>query len=109
MARDYLVRLADSVRRHNLREEELLRDVIPKVDPWGPARAEIMTDEHVMEHQELYAALADAAAVDDPRELLPRVRGLRERMLDHMAREEKGFLGEETLRDDDVSIDSFGG
>lgn len=109
MARDYLIRLADGVRRHNLREEELLRDVIPKVNPWGPVRAEIMTDEHVIEHQELYDALANAAAADNPRELLPTVRGLRERMLEHMAREERSFLGEETLRDDDVSIDSFGG
>jgi hemerythrin len=108
-ARAYLGRLVDDFRRHNRREEELLRDLIPTVDPWGPVRAEIMNEEHVKEHEELYTALADATAASDRKVTARLVRELRERILEHMAREEKGFLGEDALRDDDVSIDSFGG
>jgi len=108
-ARDCLVRLVDELRRHNLREEELLRDVIPSVDPWGPARAEIMTEEHVKEHQELFGALTDATATTDARAAAPMLRIVCERLLAHMAREERDFLGGDCLRDDQVSVDSFGG
>src|ERR1035438_395345 len=55
--RGEIIRLADALRTHNLREEKLLRNVLPSVDAWGCARAEIMTEEHVLEHQELFAAL----------------------------------------------------
>ena len=30
--------LADAMRAHNEREEALLREIIPTVDAWGPAR-----------------------------------------------------------------------
>jgi hemerythrin len=108
-ARACLARLVDDFRRHNRREEELLSDLIPTVDPWGPARAEIMYEEHVKEHDELYAALTDATAASDPEATARLVYEVRERILEHMAREEKGFLGEDALRDDDVSMDSSGG
>ena len=55
--REHLVRLTDAIRTHNLREEALLRDLIPSVDAWGPARAAIMVEEHVQEHERLYTAL----------------------------------------------------
>jgi hypothetical protein len=108
-ARDCLICLADAVRKHNLREEELLQDVIPTVDPWGPVRAEIMKEEHVKEHEDLYVALRDAAILTGAKQTARLVVELRERMLVHMAREERDFLNEDTLRDDDVSIDSIGG
>ncbi|MGO8993919.1 MAG: hemerythrin domain-containing protein [Polyangiaceae bacterium] len=108
-AADCLARVVDALRRHNLREEDLLRDLIPTVDPWGPARAEIMTEEHIEEHRELFATLVAATEARDPRAAATLVRELREHLLEHMAREEKGFLGEDALHDDDLSVDAFGG
>jgi len=93
--------LADRVRMHNLREEELLKDVIPTIDAWGRVRAAIMTAEHIKEHGRLYTALlgipatsAETAGVD--------VVALIALMLDHMDREEAAFLNEEVLSDDGV-------
>jgi hypothetical protein len=99
--RGSIVQLADALRRHNLREEELLGGIIPTVDAWGPVRAEIMDHEHIAEHKELYAALLgeDGQPVD----------ALLDRVLDHMAREEAAFLNEDVLRDDVVVTDYFGG
>jgi hypothetical protein len=104
-----LARLSAAVRRHNACEEELLRDLIPKVDAWGPARAEIMSTQHVKEHHALSAALMDVSAADEGNMAATLIANLRERMLEHMAREENGFLAEDVLRDDVVVIDSFGG
>jgi hemerythrin-like domain-containing protein len=93
--------LADAVRRHNQREEHLLRDLIPTVDAWGQMRAEIMTDEHVLEHNLLHRAL-----LGTPSELAgPNMSQLLDRLIQHMAREEEAFLNERVLRDDVVAID----
>jgi hypothetical protein len=96
-----IIRLADRVRTHNLREEELLGNIIPTIDAWGPVRAAIMTAEHIKEHGRLYTALlgipatsAETAAVD--------VVALIAVMLDHMDREEAAFLNEGVLSDDVV-------
>jgi len=100
--------LADLVRRHNQREEQLLRDLIPTVDAWGEARAELMTDEHVREHGAIHGALLGMTRT--PSEFAGAgMRLLFDQMLDHMAREERAFLNERVLRDDVVAIDPFGG
>jgi hypothetical protein len=74
--------LTDALRRHNSREEVLLRDIT--VDAWGAARDRVMTEEHVQEHAELYAAIVG------------------------IPREEQLFLGEDTLRDDGVVVEIDG-
>jgi hypothetical protein len=94
-----LQHLAEMVQAHNLREEELLRDVIPAIDAWGPARAAVMTDEHIGEHTRLYTALltiphtpAETAGVG--------VVALIALMAEHMDREENAFLSDVLLRDE---------
>jgi Hemerythrin HHE cation binding domain len=113
-----LAQLVGLFRKHNAREEELLRDILPTVDAWGPARAETMIEEHAKEHTALYAALLDVGT-------LPSVTGpgaapgadaaeaqlvpLLDRILEHVDHEEKTFLTEEVLRDDGIVRDYFGG
>lgn len=109
LLRSALAKLADSVRKHNQREEELLKDVIPHVDAWGPARAEVMVEEHGKEHQEIYATLVEAGATPDGDAAVAAVSRLLERMHEHMAIEEKILLGEDVLRDDLVPREYFGG
>lgn len=106
--RESVFRLADRIRTHNLREEELLRDVIPHADAWGPARAEMMADEHIREHARLHTALlgmpfttAEMAGAG----IVALLALLRE----HMAREEAVFLCEDVLRDDLIIPDQSDG
>jgi|ERR1019366_1192107 hypothetical protein len=100
--------LSLALRTHNHREEEILRGILVTVDAWGPVRVEIMSEQHVAEHGELYGVLhanvTSHTAVDD------RVldAGL-DRVLEHMAREEIAFLGEDVLRDDSVVVQQFSG
>lgn len=102
-----LTRLVGLFRKHNLREEQLLRDVLPGVDAWGPARAEIMLEQHTKEHDALYAALVDAGAQAGARDV--DITRLLDRIVEHMDHEEKIFLAEDVLRDDDIVRDYFGG
>jgi hypothetical protein len=100
-ARDELeqevIRLGQALGRHNLREEELLRSVILGEDAWGWARGEIMTAAHVHEHEEIYAALRGVPATLD--EFAGAgVQMLLDRVLEHMALEERAFLTEDALR-----------
>jgi hypothetical protein len=93
--------LADCVRAHNRREEELLLDFILTVDAWGPVRAAIMTAEHVKEHNRFDAALLglrSASAENAGVGVIALIALLR----DHMEREEAAFLGDDVLRDDAV-------
>ena len=100
--------LADVLRAHNVREEELLGGFIRSVDAWGPVRAEIMTEEHAQEHEEFFAALLGVQTT--PVEFAGAgVMLLLDRILQHMACEEDAFLSEDVLRDDLVVTDSFGG
>jgi DNA repair exonuclease SbcCD ATPase subunit len=101
--------LADGVRQHNRREEELLQEIIPTADAWGPARAEVMREEHVEEHKAMYEALIDAGAAPSASVGVPPVLKLLDKMEEHMKREEKAFLGADVLRDDAVTPDFFGG
>jgi hypothetical protein len=101
-------RLAERVRTHNDREEELLQDIIPVVDAWGPVRSAVMTAEHIKEHHRFHTALlslpstaAETAGVG--------VIALLALMGDHMEREEAAFLGEDVLSDEIVVADQSGG
>ncbi len=103
-----LAQLADEVRRHNLHEEELLGRLLPHTDAWGVARGEIMNEEHIHEHEALYAALLGIPQT--PYEFAGGgVQLLLEQLLEHMEREEKAFLGEEVLHDEAIVSDSFTG
>jgi Hemerythrin HHE cation binding domain len=96
-----VVRLADALRTHNQREEALLRDLIPSIDAWGPARAAIMTEEHKREHDRLDAAMLGVPCT--PVEFAAAgIVALVELIRQHMDREEAVFLGEDVLRDDVV-------
>lgn len=104
-----LAALIGVVLEHNAREEELLRDVLPTVDAWGPARAEIMLEEHTKEHDALHKALLDAFKVAGGAGAHGQIAALLDRMLEYMAQEEKICLTEEVLRDDGIVRDYFGG
>jgi hypothetical protein len=102
--RQHLIRLTDAIRTHNLREEALLRELIPSVDAWGPARAALMFEEHVQEHEQLYAALLGVPFT--PAEFaVAGVRALVDLIHEHIDREEAAFLNEDVLRDDLVVAD----
>jgi hypothetical protein len=103
-----LVRLADHLRVHNLREEELMTDIFPQLDAWGMIRAEVMVGEHLEEHRELWETLLDTSETTDPSVAASKTRELSERIHEHMLREEKVFLNEEVLTDE-VTVDYFGG
>jgi hypothetical protein len=100
--------LASAVQHHNAREEELLGLLLRKVDAWGWARTEIMTGEHASEHAEIHAALLGVPTTID--EFAgSAVAVVLDRLVEHMSREEKAFLNEETLRDDEVAVDAVDG
>ena len=100
--------LAYAVQRHNQREELLLRDLLLTVDAWAQARAEVMTDEHVREHEAFYRGLLATPGV-----AFEFAKGDVDRVLDallsHMAHEEQAFLNDRVLRDDFVAVAQFGG
>ena len=106
-----LGRLLEQLRAHNLHEEEVLRDIIPTVDAWGKARAERMLSEHVIEHAALLKTLIEASTTADVTTATRVVLDLVEHLSEHMALEEKAFLGAELLNDDESvpPNDSFGG
>lgn len=106
-----LGRLLEQLRAHNLHEEEVLREVIPTVDAWGKARAERMLSEHHIEHSALLKTLIDASTTADVGIATSAVLRLVDQLREHMALEEKAFLGAELLNDDETvpPNDSFGG
>lgn len=105
-----LGRLLDQLRVHNAHEEDVLRDVIPTIDAWGKARAEKMLEEHHHEHQALQKAIMDASTTASVEVAVLAVLQLVEQLTEHMAMEEKAFLGAELLNDETVPPnDSFGG
>jgi hypothetical protein len=103
-----LAHLTDALRTHNLREETLLRDVLPSVDAWGSARTAIMTEEHMAEHARLHAVLPE---IEGPAFELGAagILSLLERIRAHMDLEEAAFLGEDVLCDDIIVVDQSGG
>jgi hypothetical protein len=106
--RGCLARLANSVRMHNAAEEEALQAILPTLDVWGPVRHEVMLDEHVAEHSELYATLVEASIAVDPAAAAASIVKLLDKMLTHMVHEEKAFLSAEVLTEEPHS-DGFGG
>jgi hypothetical protein len=98
-----LVRLAEAVRSHNLREEALLRDLVRSIDAWGEAREAIMTEEHVQEHARLDTALRGISEAS-PEIAAVGVLALLRLIREHMKREEAVFLSEEVLRDDIIVL-----
>jgi len=103
------LRLADRIRRHNLDEEHLLQDLLRTVDAWGPMRVDIMNEQHVAEHEQLWSALSAASGALEASALRDSVLGAIDRVLLHMAREETVYLREDVLRDDAVVIDQCSG
>jgi hypothetical protein len=102
-------RLSKSLREHNRREEGFLRGFLSTVDAWGKVREQAMNEEHDAEHIALCSALVDASAVSDRGigdGLLIRVL---DGVLEHMAREEILFLGEDVLGDEGAVVVHFGG
>ena len=93
---------------HNAAEEEALKSILPTLDVWGPVRHEVMIEQHVEEHSELYATLVEASIAVDPAAAAASIVKLLDRMLDHMAHEEKAFLGADVLTEEPKS-DGFGG
>lgn len=109
MLRDALAELADAVRMHNLREESLMAEVFPMLDGWARIREEVMREEHATEHEQLYDALLRAGASPDPRISAATANLACDHLLLHMIREERVFLAEDILTDEDQPVDSFGG
>ncbi|MGO9834746.1 MAG: hemerythrin domain-containing protein [Polyangiaceae bacterium] len=100
--------LADAVQRHNRREEHLLRSLILTVDAWGRARAEVMTDEHVREHEALHRGLLATPCTPSEFANAGMDRVL-DALLSHLAHEEQAFLNDRVLCDDIVVADPFSG
>jgi hypothetical protein len=98
----------EALAAHNAREEALLDDVIPTVDAWGAVRASLMTMRHREEHEALRAALRDAR--DATAEIAAALgRTAIDRVLVHMAEEEREILAANVLRDDLCAIDATDG
>jgi hypothetical protein len=106
--RSRLDELSRSMREHNRREEELLGDVLPTIDAWGSVRRDIMTEQHVSEHGELAAALDDVGPLSEDNECRALLSTL-DRVLEHMAREEKAFLSDPLLREDAIAAGQVSG
>lgn len=104
-----LKQLADAVRMHNLREEQLLMTILPTIDAWGEVRTLAMLEQHTHEHEELYEALLAVSTCEDPRAAVSAVNQLLDRLAQHMEQEEGAHLAAEVLNDDAVTPDSFGG
>jgi hypothetical protein len=104
-----LTELADELRAHNTCEERLLRDVIPTIDAWGGARAEVMTEVHLDEHRNLCAGLIGGTISEDARSGTTSILLLLDAMLEHMKHEERIFLAPDVLTDDVGVNDYFGG
>lgn len=104
-----IAKLADALQKHNAREDELLRGIMPTVDAWGPVRAEIMNEAHVREHVEVHRALVEAGTQPDPRAAAATAERLIEQVTRHMDHEEEDFLGPDVLRDDAGPYDPFSG
>lgn len=101
--------LADATLAHNAHEEDLLKEIIPTVDAWGPARADVMYEQHRLEHQALHAAILRSREHQRVEAMCADVDDLLARLAKHMAREEEAFLGEDVLRDDSLLLNYFGG
>jgi hypothetical protein len=103
-----ILRLDEAVRAHNVREEQLLRDLVRSKDAWGAARLAVMDDEHTHAHERLQAAIRGVPGLSPGLAgvgVVAMVRLLRE----HMDREEAAFLNADVLNDDLVAVEQSDG
>jgi Hemerythrin HHE cation binding domain len=100
--------LAAALRAHNDREEELLGEVLPTLDAWGAVRREIMTEQHASEHGELADALEGLGSLFE-RTARDSLLATLDRVLEHMAREEKFILNDPFLRDFGMGSEQISG
>jgi len=107
--RDRLRHLVDKLVQHNRHEEDLLLGVLRTADAWGPLREEVMNAHHAVEHRQFVGALLEASAIREVDTFRAIVLPAIDRLLDHMAHEERMFLSEDVLRDDAVVIDQSSG
>ena len=104
-----LINLGETLRAHCLHEDELLADLIPKVDAWGDARAELLSNAHAWERRELDDALLQTRESDDIERVLAITVGCIERLLEQFAREERFGLAAAVRSDDIMPRNSFCG
>jgi hypothetical protein len=97
--------LAEAVRIHNRREDELLGPLLGTIDAWGPERAAIMRDEHRHERADVQAALV-AASLESGAIVSADVAGLLARLLERLSHEEVALLTDDVLRDDCICLES---
>jgi hypothetical protein len=101
--------LEKELRAHHACEEKLLRDVLPTIDAWGPARAEIMNESHLDEHRNLCTGLLGATGTGDAESGAAKVLQLLASILEHMKSEEEFVLAPDVLTDDLLFGETFGG
>lgn len=87
-------------------EEQLLRSVIPEVDPAGPMRLLAMERDHAGQRAALSSIMRHPVA--DPQYDASLRQFLRVLVRD-IDDEERDLLGPDVLRDDSINIDAFGG
>lgn len=98
--RDALAELAEALREHNLHEERALRQLIRSMDAAATAREEMMDDEHVREHRDIFDRLIRVGSAATPGEAGRELESFCSRVLAHMTWEEKAFLNNSVLQDE---------
>ena len=107
--REVIAGLVNALQAHNRREEELLADLLPTVDAWGPVRKELMGDQHRAEHMALCGAFATLTLMSDSAAAASLLHTCLDCILEHMDLEEKTFLDELSLGASDVVADQVSG
>jgi hypothetical protein len=96
--------------RHLDLEEAVLVPALREVDAWGEARADLILNEHAVQRITIRTLVDDLRAPRvDVRRAGAAIRRLAEDLAADMEHEEATLLHEDLLRDDVVSLDSFGG
>jgi predicted metal-dependent phosphoesterase TrpH len=105
---DCVARLAEAMRAHNAREEELLRELVQDFDAWGKDRITMMDREHMQAHRRLDEAIR---GIPEVRTAVAAVGviALAHLIREHMDREEAAFLNEDVLCDEVVVRDQTDG
>ncbi len=103
-----LTRLLDTFLRHIEHEERILRPVLKDIDAWGPERLAHMDKEHAGQRV-LVTHLAGLFPSATPDQWVTEVRAFVTHLREDMEGEEKDCLDPRLLRDDVISLDTFGG
>jgi hemerythrin-like domain-containing protein len=107
--RQGLSRLSEVVARHCRHEQDVLGELILSVDAWGAVRGAVLIEEHECEERELIETLSQTDTASELDRVLSMTSSFMDRLLDHMAREEKIVLAEDVLSDEIVVRDTFTG